>query len=58
LFLGLAFGVLLFSLLTNYRLLNFDWRYSLFLIAGALASPALAKLTGKPASSPTIAGPQ
>jgi O-antigen ligase len=45
LFLGLAFAVLLFSQLSNFRILNFDWRYSLFLLAGALASPALAQLS-------------
>lgn len=49
LFLGMAFAVLLFSQLSNFRILNFDWRYTLFLIAGALASPGLAQLSARDA---------
>ena len=37
LWLGLA--LLLLSSLSNFRLLNYDWRYCLFLFAGAAASP-------------------
>jgi O-antigen ligase len=59
LFLGLAFAVLLFSQLSNFRILNFDWRYTLFLLAGALASPALAQVTtraGEPSPDRLVPG--
>jgi hypothetical protein len=44
LFLWLALLLLVMSSLSNFRLLNFDWRYCLFLFAGAMASPRLATL--------------
>jgi O-antigen ligase len=53
LFLVLALAILVFSLLSNFRLLNFDWRYTLFLVAGALASPRLAQLAST-RPSPTL----
>jgi len=39
--LWLGIALLVLSSVTNFRLLNFDWRYWLFLFAGAMVSPAL-----------------
>lgn len=49
LFLFLACGMLLIllSMLTNFRMLNDDWRYWVFLFSGAFASFELKKHSGK-----------
>lgn len=44
LLLWIGFALLILSSLSNFRLLNFDWRYWLFLVTGAMASPRLAAL--------------
>ena len=46
LFLTSSTGLLLLSMLTNFRMLNGDWRYWLFLISGAMASYGLHQTTG------------
>jgi O-antigen ligase len=52
LFLACGMLLILFSCLTNFRLLNYDWRYWMFLFAGALLSPALATVGSGPGKRP------